>query len=249
MSKSWAIFVVGLLLLASVVHVPCVRAADPEPATQPATDEERMKSWWDDLEKPEPESSRALLQFAAKPQQTVAFLKEHLKPLTISEDDVKKLLKDLGSDDENVWKPAFETFEYLDPRLAIRLPELMAEVTDMTTRPRLVAVLCDVSADAYAGQSIELSPPGNSPGSGYNFRSMNSSWWAEAEVERLNARHGNSKKKWTRATRAIVLLQFINTPEAIAILKDMATGHEDAAPTKAAKEALSGLATNDAPAK
>ena len=46
------------------------------------------------------------------------------------------------------------------------------------------------------------------------------------------------KKKWTRAERAIVLLEHIQTPAAIAILEKMATGHSEAQPTKVAKEAL-----------
>jgi hypothetical protein len=43
---------------------------------------------------------------------------------------------------------------------------------------------------------------------------------------------------WVRAIRAIALLEQVGTPGAVAILKDMATGHPDASPTKAAKVAL-----------
>jgi hypothetical protein len=53
----------------------------------------------------------------------------------------------------------------------------------------------------------------------------------------------NREKKWTRAVRAIVLLEHIGTPDATAILKDMATGHPDAYPSKVAKEALKNLAS------
>jgi hypothetical protein len=53
----------------------------------------------------------------------------------------------------------------------------------------------------------------------------------------------NTKKKWTRAVRAIVLLEHIGTPDATAIIKDMATGHPDAYPSKVAKEALKTLAS------
>ena len=52
----------------------------------------------------------------------------------------------------------------------------------------------------------------------------------------------NTKKKWTRAVRAIVLLEHIGSPDAEAILKEMATGHPDAHPTKVAREALKTLA-------
>jgi hypothetical protein len=47
---------------------------------------------------------------------------------------------------------------------------------------------------------------------------------------------------WTRAVRAIVLLEHIGTPGAVAILKDMATGHPDAQPTKVARDCLERLA-------
>jgi hypothetical protein len=76
----------------------------------------------------------------------------------------------------------------------------------------------------------------------YNFSSGNGSWWAEHKIERLkNQGWGNPKKKWTRALRAISLLEFFGTPEAIAILEDMATGHRDAHPTIVAKESLDRL--------
>jgi hypothetical protein len=50
----------------------------------------------------------------------------------------------------------------------------------------------------------------------------------------------NTKKKWTRA---VVLLEHIGTPDATAILKDMATGHPDAYASKVAKEALKATAS------
>ncbi len=41
--------------------------------------------------------------------------------------------------------------------------------------------------------------------------------------------------------RAVVLLEHMHTPAAVAVLKELATGHPDAQPTKAAKEALARL--------
>jgi hypothetical protein len=58
------------------------------------------------------------------------------------------------------------------------------------------------------------------------------SWWAEYQVARI------VKKKWARSVRAIALLEFIHTPEAVTILKEMASGHPEAQPTRVAKEAL-----------
>jgi hypothetical protein len=47
----------------------------------------------------------------------------------------------------------------------------------------------------------------------------------------------NQEQKWTRAVCAIVLLGTLALPTP-RIIKDMATGHPDAYPSKVAKEAL-----------
>ncbi len=57
-------------------------------------------------------------------------LKGRMKPLTISSGQVKALLLKLNSQDEHLWKSAFEQLEYFDPRLAIGLEELMDRVTE-----------------------------------------------------------------------------------------------------------------------
>jgi hypothetical protein len=216
----------------------CVTARADVPATQPQSEQQQIETWWADLEKSEPQSTRAILNFADKPAAAVAFFREKLKPLALTEEDLDKAIGDLASDEESVWKPAFEKLEYFDPRLARELQPLMSGVNDPVARCRLVEILCDRTADSLAGKNIELRPLGGG-GDGYNFAANNSSWWAEHKIERLNNGGGwNSKKKWTRATRAIVLLEHIGNADAILILRDMATGNPDASPTKAAKEAL-----------
>jgi hypothetical protein len=197
-----------------------------------------LEALWAELEKDEPAASRALLKLSARPKEVVGFLKAKVKPLAIDEKRVRALIADLGAEKEETWKAAFEELEYFDPRLAIDLPTLMADVTDTPARQRLVAVLCAAKPDAYAGRTITLSPVGND---GYNFRANNGSWWAEHKVERLNAGSWTPKKKWTRATRAVALLEHLGTPAAVAVLEDLARGHADAQPTKAAKDALKRL--------
>ena len=241
-----------LLGAAAIVWpAPCFsQATQAAPATQ-STDRTQLEKRWADLEKPEPDSSRALLNFSDKPQETVAFLKEKLKPLSINAEQVKTLLAQLGSDDEAIWRPAFEQLDYFDPRLAIDLETLMKDVTETPVRQRLVAVLSSREPESFEDRKISLRKTGP-PGSGeYNFvaekdpndkNSFTSSWWAIGKVSKIGASvWDNPKSKWTRAVRAIVLLEHIASPEAIAILRDMATGHPDAQPTKAAKDALARL--------
>ena len=45
------------------------------------------------------------------------------------------------------------------------------------------------------------------------------------------------RASWLRAARAVSILEHLRTPEALALLKEMATGHPDALPTLAAKNA------------
>ena len=223
----YAIVGLGILGLA-LGAAPAGRQAD-------VTDED-LQRWWDDLEKADPASARALLGFAAHPEKAVALFKKQLVPLTLSELQAAALVEDLGSEDEAVWRPAFEKLQYLDPRLAIGLEPLMEGVTDPPlARTRLVEVLCDYSADSLRGKDVRQRRTG---GGEHNFTADNGSWWAEKSVARLGAGEIAPKKKWTRAVRAIVVLEHIGTPEAIAILKDLAGGHADAGPTKAAQEAL-----------
>jgi hypothetical protein len=193
---------------------------------------------WVDLEKGEAEASRALLAMSDRPKETVAFLREKLPPLTIDAEKVRALIEWLGSDDEATWKGAFEQLEYLDPRLAIDLETLMNQNPTNPTRQRLVAVLSSRAPATLEGQTIRLSKSPN----GFNFQNQGGAgWWAEPKVEFVGVR-GGQKKKWSRAVRAIILLEHIGTPEAVAVLKAMACGHPDAQPTKVAAESLARVA-------
>jgi hypothetical protein len=242
-----------LFLGAAAIVLPspcCGQTTAAGPVTR-STDRGQLERWWADLEKHEPDSSRALLSFSDKPQETIAFLKEKLKPLSINPEQVRTLLAKLGSDDDSIWKPAFEELDYFDPRPAIDLETLMKDVTETPVRQRLVAILSGRPADSMEDMTIALRATGT-PGSGdFNFFTVRNpndkdsssvSWWAEGKVSRLNSNAwGNAKPKWTRAVRAIILLEHIATPDAIAILRDMATGHPDAQPTKAARDSLTRL--------
>ena len=150
--------IIALLAVLFPLWLDLARGADA-PATQPLTDDQQMQAWWDDLEKPDPDASRALLRFSSKPDQAVAFFKERIKPLVISEDDLNKLIADLSSDDDSVWKPAFEKLEYFDPRLTIGLQTLMSTVTEPAARTRLVEILSGRPADSLLGKTC-LAPSG-----------------------------------------------------------------------------------------
>jgi hypothetical protein len=200
-------------------------------------DERQRQSLWVALERSEEEAARALLRLSLEPKETMAFLKKKMQPLKVEAAQVRTLLAKLSSDQESVWKPAFEELEHFDPRLAIDLEPLMNEVTESPARERLVEILSGRNAGSLAGKQITLRRVGNG-GDGYNFLAEGS-WWAEHKVSRINSGWwGNMRRKWTRAVRAMVLLEHVGTPDALAILRDMATGHPEAQPTRAARVAL-----------
>ena len=190
-----------------------------------------LEEAWEGMAGTEPGATRGMLAFARQRERAVAFLGERLQPLTISAEDVRKLVADLGSSDEAVWKPAMEKLEYFDPRLAIGLTTLMDEVTEEPARRRLVGVLSDREMTAIYGEDpIEL----RKFKGGMNFMAKlesggTSSWWAEEQVGRLGDGSFEAKKKWAQAGRGIVVLGAMGTPEALAIVKGMATGHPERA--------------------
>ncbi len=228
-------------------QIACLLILGPIPAILALSpDDKRIESLWADLEKGDLEASRALLNLSARPRDAVDFLKRKLKPLKLSSGQAKALLLKLGNGEESVWKPAFEELEYFDPRLAIDLQILMDRYKEAPGRQRMVEVLSGREAGQLAGKEVSLRPVGQD---GFNFFAQPNfgSWWAEHKIERINSHvHRTDKKKWTRAVRAIVLLEYLGTPDAEEILKDMAKGHPDAQPTKVAKEALKTLARRTA---
>jgi len=202
-----------------------------------ANENDDFEVLWSDLEKEEPKASRAILLLASTPDETVSFLTTKLKPFTLNSARAKTLLEALRSDEKSVWESAFMELEYFDPRLAIDLKTLMDEVTDSPARERIVEVLSDRGRGAYTGKKIELREVGNlfTDEKDFNFRVDGAASWAEHKISRLR------KRNWTRAVRALVLLQHIGSPEAIEVLAEMATGHPDAQPTQVAKEAIKRL--------
>lgn len=215
---------------------PALGGEPPAAKSPEAPKPSPMEQSWLDLEKGELPAARALLRMSTMPSETVAFLKVHLKPLKLDPEELTKALARLDSEDGKVWNAAFEELEYFDPRLAVDLETLMENVTTKPLRQRLVEILSGREAGSLGEGDVQLR---NTGGDNFNFVGGIGSWWAEVKVSRLGTMPwGDRKKKWERAARAIALLEHIKSPEAIALLKDMATGHPDAAPTQYAAEAL-----------
>lgn len=211
--------------------------AAPVPVDKAAKAKE-LETLWAELSKDEPAASTALLKLFKQPEHAVPFLQSKLRPLKLDEKRCKELLKELGDEDEKKWKAAREELDYLDPRLAIDLQTLMNDITDNPSRSRMVELCSERKADELAGQQIKLRPVG---ADGFNFSSNGGSWWAEHKLERIGGHFWNPKRSWVRAARGAVILEQIGSPDAVKVLGQLAEGHADAFPTKAAKESLERL--------
>lgn len=240
-TASSTILSLALIATTLVLNSGRVFADTPNASTRSATS---LEVAWELLLGREPESTRAILQLAKTPAETIAFMAERLHPVSLTTDRLQSLLDDLRSPDGDVWQPAFRELEYFDPRLASGLEELV-ELDEMKTSParnRLVAVLSGRKIESTADYKyITLRPVGDD---GFNFcgsdnpDTCGSSWWAEHKVELLNRVYGNPKHEWTRVVRAICLLESFGTPDAMAIIERLSEGHPDAQPTRVAIDAL-----------
>jgi len=232
----------SLLALTAVFGLlpPMLAAAPPQSGDELKVIEASQtepETLWSDLYADDPTAANAVLKFYKNADVAVPFLKGKLQPLKLDAHQCRQLLKELGSEDEKVWKAAWEKLDYLDPRLAIDLQTLMDEVTAVPARTRLVELCSPRKADSLAGKDVIIRPAGD----GFNFFDGRGSWWAEHRIERIGTQPWKGKMAWTRAARAVAILEQINTQEAVKVLQQLASGHPDALPTKAAKESLARL--------
>ena len=223
------------LLVSALLVSP---AMAPIAALEKAALKKEFDQLWADLGKHEPDSTRAAIRLYARGKEVIPLIKSKMRPLKLDADACNDLIKQLGSDDEETWRAAWNELDYLDPRLAIDLQVLMNTVKENPAHSRLVEVMSQQKISSLSGETITLRSIGKE---GYNFFSKDRSWWAEHRVERIGGTLWTTKKAWIPCFRAIAVLQELGTPDALAILEDFATGHTDAAPTKAAFTAVKAL--------
>jgi hypothetical protein len=228
----------NLLVLLSVLIglMASLSVAASGPGDKEETKE--LEALWADLYKDEPDASNAVLKLFKQPDKAVPFLKAKLRPLKLDADRCKQLLKDLGSKDEKVWKAAWDELDYRDPRLAIDLQTLMKDVSETPARTRMVELCIQLEADSLTGKDVQIKPVGDD---GFNFTADNGSYWAEHRIDRIGKPPWAPKMSWSRAARGVAILEQIGSAEAVKVLEQMADGHPDAFPTKAAKESLKRL--------
>jgi RNA polymerase sigma factor (sigma-70 family) len=227
-----------------------------------------MESLWDEMWFDEPRASRAMLT-AIKyipEKDRLAFLKAKLKPLKVEKADVKKWIADLDSDKDEVWTAAMQKLDYFDPLLVLAPADAMAEAKTHRAKHRLAALLTGrrdlMSGDpvrqyehdydmikakdgTYRVVVVDRNPFRQvGPGGVTGFQPKDP---IEVREYQLASHVGEVYRPTSsQITRGVLLLEYIGNKEALAILKDMATGYPDALPTRTAKQAVAEL-TKPAP--
>jgi hypothetical protein len=216
----------GLILLTSLV-------IEPIPSLNNTALKKEQDECWLHLQYDEKKIMNALFRLAARPRETTSYLKSKVKPLKLEKKEAIKLIKDLDSDDEKIWKPAFETLSVFDPRLAMNVKDAFEMATPGSGQTRLVALLCGLQPDVYEGMHFTFSVSDNTA----MFNSGRRGFGTSLHVNTIW-----SCKEWNRLNYAVIVLEHLRTQDAIELLKLMATGHPDAEPTREAKTALKRIA-------
>ena len=224
---------------------PTMPVAAPVPeAGPPAAKHEAL---WADLAHTGPAAVKAGIGFAATPKESTAFLKTKLRRVPA---DVAAVVKagaaDLESDDPKVREKAAAELRFVAPLAETELIAAEAAATAAVAKQTLDQLIgeargefemtMDNGAFRVTRVVFDIVPaagPRNAP-----VRNN------VAMAPSATNHHGPAE--WRQMTHAVGVLEAFGTPEAVAVIKDLAGGHASALPAIHAKAALDRLAERSA---
>ncbi len=207
--------------------------------------ESELAGCWDALLSPGNDAIVAALSMAERPDETIEFLSTVLEPVELSEMQFSSLVTELAADDEETWHSAFEELKFRDPRLLNDMETIMASVPHNPERLRMIGVLSGWTldrleqSDAMIGDDGEVRWSIREGNEQIQFEAGDQTWVVWADPGRaslfLNAA---IKPRWKQVAEAVIILEHIGSLQAVALIEDIAEGHEVAPPTQIAKAAL-----------
>jgi hypothetical protein len=227
-------FRAALLLL--VVPAFAVAQESPLPA-----------AWQDLLSADESKAARAVCLIASQPKEGVAFLSAKLFPLKAEPKRIAKLVADLGSKDYATRDDAQTELEYLGKFVKQELEAAQKEVTSAEAKARLTKLLGRIAAYELSDKANAATP--EKPvitGRSVSVRSGGGKIDIIIDGKPLELTPTVIEKlppppTWVRAGRAIGVLEFVATPDAVKLLETLSLGDDNAPPTKLAQDALARL--------
>lgn len=255
---------VMVLLVGGLFALPMAGQAAPEPvrlqptriAPDGAKGQGEVSKLYEQLgeEYPAEVVLRAGLKMAATPETTVAFLNEYAKPVILDEKAIDGWVKDVAEDDEAKQAKAAKELAPLVtlPPVSRRLLEAIKATEVDDSRRRLARVLLrlwdDENPDARIGPNTQIvvavPPDGRAnvlyTNSGNGQGPYHKITISDVEVSAAKPLFVPGDPH-VRHTRAVMVLEHIGTPEAVKVLKQLASGHDDVQLTVVAKAALKRL--------
>lgn len=220
-------------------------------AQQPidAVDAKKMESLWAELASAsDADSIRALLALAATPKQTTQYIADRLRPVKVDGKQFEKLIKQLDDEDfdrrEAAGNELAQLVRYLEKHAKPVLEMHLKGKPSAEVNRRLRELLADIPSEKKPGP---VAPP-QLRGRNIGIQENNGGVTIIIDGKPLDLAAltrpvpppaPNTQR--IRAVRAVLLLERIATPEAKAVLEDMASGEADASPTREARAALERL--------
>ena len=234
------IFLALALLLA--IGVPSAFAQDAPPL--PA-------AWRDLLSADDVVATKGALAFAAQPKESVAFLAEKLRPLKAEPKLIARLLGELGDPDFRTREAAEAELDYFGKYIKFDLEKAAKDGTNAEAKERLTKLLGKIELAEKQEKNRDAKPDANplnggSGGRGVSVVNNNGQITIMIDGKVLDLTPRVVEKRgpppaWTRAGRAIGVLEFLGTPEAVKLLEAMSLGEDTASPTRQAQDALARL--------
>ena len=187
-------------------------------------------------------STHAIFEFLQNPKQANEFFQEKLRPLSFHPDEFKKLIEELGSDEERVWRSAFRDLSFRDPRIFNR--DFMASIDmapNLNAKRRLVSIVADLKLTDETLTSLDEDSEFRSVGGPFgNFQFGGTTTYIETRIELLaTTKHGGARQlEWERTIRALHILKSFDNKSANDLIAIVASGAGSARPTKIAKRLL-----------
>jgi hypothetical protein len=216
-------------------------APAPGPNKEPRPRVALPRSVWADLaSSDEARVTRAILALGRSSRDTLVFLKQHLRPVKADAKRVAQLLRELESEDLATHRQAQEELEYLGPYVEADLKKARALARGPDLKARIEVVLSRIPRPAAPAKPA----PKMGPGVAVSIQNVNGQVQILINGQPIDlnpqatALPQGPSPYWRRAVRAVAVLEAIGTPEARALIEQVAGGEARALPTEEAKAAL-----------
>lgn len=243
-------FLVAAVLIATVLH-PQVFAA-PVPLSKPIADSrEELEQAWDMVGWYRPYAVKFWCRIQANPREGYAFFDRVIEPIELSEVKAKRLLDDLGSDDDKVWRAATARLRKRDIRLAMNFLDAWDYAkTDLQRRRLSSVVYLDLEFPDYYDVTLTKVVP--FPGvRDTHFLKMTLNPNTPKELQQqlglhpgtgtgLDPKRMQTPESWRSAPESTLIryLERSRRPASDALIDRLATGHSDDDTTKSARASV-----------